>query len=249
MTGYRLRRRAWLRHGAAGQVPSEANRAGRAAPARARRSGIVAEVERAPRDTRSWRRSARRARRRGARDARTSAPGSAPGGAAPRPSAFENSRLVTGFGAEALSGAARPRGLSSAQRISPTSSSRWIQGMYWRPPASGPPSPSLNGGRSCFSSPPSGSRTRPVRKTATRTPPLCRLRAPRPPTRRTIWREPVLGRRGRLVDDRLAALAVVADRALADEHSRASASRRACRRRGSWSPARGCRGSAAWPRR
>ncbi len=45
------------------------------------------------------------------------------------PSAFENSRLVTGIGAVALS-VPLTCGLSSAQRISPTSSSRWIHGMY-----------------------------------------------------------------------------------------------------------------------
>ena len=59
-----------------------------------------------------------------------------------RPSAFENSLLVTGFGAVALT-TPLTASLSSAQSRIPTSSSMWIQETYWSPPASGPPTPEL----------------------------------------------------------------------------------------------------------
>ena len=59
------------------------------------------------------------------------------------PSAFESSRLVTGRGAVALIGPRPSAGPRARARTCPTTSSGWIHGMYWRPPATGPPTPSL----------------------------------------------------------------------------------------------------------
>ena len=59
---------------------------------------------------------------------------------------------------------------SSALRYSDTRSSTWIQGRYWSPPATGPPTPSLNGGSIFSSAPPFLSRTTPVRMWTTRRP-------------------------------------------------------------------------------
>ena len=108
--------------------------------------------------------------------ARRPAPAAAPGGAARCPSACEKSRLVTGSGAVALTGPVQ-RSSSSAARIIPTRSSRWIQEMYWRPPATGPPTPSRNGGSIFASAPPSRSSTTPVRTCTTRMPSCRRARA------------------------------------------------------------------------
>ena len=92
--------------------------------------------------------------------------------------------------------------------------------MYWLPPAIGPPRPSLKGSRSCFSRPCSGSRTSPVRVTATRTPTSSASRAAASQATQTWASKVDPGRRG-LVDERLAAVAVVADRRLADQRPRA----------------------------
>ena len=82
--------------------------------------------------------------------------------------------------------------------------------------------------------------------TATRTPPA-RLAAPPLPVDAHLGEKMIVGGRRRLVDDRFAAVAVVAGRRLAHEHARRRRRTRACRRRGSWSRACGCRGSAASP--
>ena len=50
----------------------------------------------------------------------------------------------------------------------PTTSSRWIQGTYCWPPATGPPIPSLKKGSILASAPPLGERTTPVRVQTTR---------------------------------------------------------------------------------
>ena len=137
------------------------------------------------------------------------------------PSAFENSRLVTGFGRLALRGPvdrARCRAPRAAGRPRRRDGS---SGMYWWPPASGPPTPSLNGSSSCLSRPPS--RVEHRRAAEDRDPQRVRARVER---RRLPLGDhaagPVLGVGRRLVDDRLAALAVVADRGLADEGPAAS---------------------------
>ena len=49
-------------------------------------------------------------------------------------------------------------------------SSAWIHGMYWRPPATGPPMPRRKKGSIFASAPPSVSSTTPVRSVATRSP-------------------------------------------------------------------------------
>ena len=86
-----------------------------------------------------------------------------------RPSAREKSRFVAGSGAEPLTAPEKP-GLSSAASSRPISSSRWIHGMYCLPPATGPPTPSLNGVSIVASAPESASSTMPVRTIATRIP-------------------------------------------------------------------------------
>ena len=55
-----------------------------------------------------------------------------------RPSAWANSRLVTGCGAVALIGPLAA-GDSTAQRTISIQSSRWIHDRYWRPEPMGPP--------------------------------------------------------------------------------------------------------------
>src|ERR671910_3307620 len=95
--------------------------------------------------------------------------GTTAGRCSTRPRVRAKSRLVTGPGEAALI-APETRSSSSAHRRTPTSSSMWIQGRYWSPPAIGPPTPSLKGSRSCLSRPPRLSRTGQVRVTTTRRP-------------------------------------------------------------------------------
>ena len=107
---------------------------------------------------------------------------------------------------------------STASTI-PTRSSGWIQEMYWRPPATGPPTPSLKGGSILASAPPSRSSTTPVRTFATRNPcarghvGLCL------PCLACLCEEVAAG--GDILVDRLVAVrAVVADRRAAHQHPR-----------------------------
>ena len=115
----------------------------------------------------------------------------------------------------------RCTGLTSSRRRArrgrcPTTSSMWIHGMYCLPPATGPPAPSLNGVSIFDSAPPLGSRTTPVRTSTTRVSSLLGLLLPGD----AHLREESVARRRVLVDALVAARAVVADRAGADEHLR-----------------------------
>ena len=105
------------------------------------------------------------------------------GGARGRAS-WRTRRFVTGFGATRLTGPDEPLASRAHARSPPTSSSIEIQLMYWRPPPSGPPSPSRNGrelrprAHRRRGSGPSRSAT-----FTTRSPGLCRRLASQPPTR------------------------------------------------------------------
>ena len=83
--------------------------------------------------------------------------------------------LVTGSGAVRFTGPLAAVGVEQ-KSIAPTTSSRWIQGKYWRPPATGPPRPSLKNGSILPSAPPSDSTT-PVRVRTTRMPSSAAARA------------------------------------------------------------------------
>ena len=192
---------------------------------------LVAEVEGAPRAAPARRRRRRpRARRLAAAATANFGAGKNAGRWSARPSAFESSRLVTGFGAVALT-VPETLSLSSAQRISPTSSSMWIQDMYCSPPAIGPPTPSLNGSRSCSSRPPCLVEHEPGAQDHHAVDDALGLAAAPPPTRPGARRRsPVAGRR-LLVEDLRAPVAVVADRGLADEDA------------GAWRPAAGFPGA------
>ena len=108
---------------------------------------------------------------------------------------------------------------SSAQSRIPSSSSTWIQDTYWRPPASGPPMPSLKGVSSLARKPPPGSRTCPVRTIDQAQADRLGLVRGALPLLDDLGVEAIAGGRG-LVDDRLAAVPVEADRRLADQHPR-----------------------------
>src|SRR4051794_3180941 len=84
-----------------------------------------------------------------------------------RPSAAVNSRLVTGTGADRLTGPLT--GAVRRNRIASTSSCRLIHGWYWRPEPNRPPRPRRNSGSILASRPPCA-RTSPVRRWTTRTP-------------------------------------------------------------------------------
>ena len=106
--------------------------------------------------------------------------GSSAGRCSARPSACESSRLVTGSGAVPLTGPDQ-RSSSSAASIIPTRSSTWIHDTYWRPPATGPPTPSRKGGSIFASAPPRRSSTTPVRTCTRRIPRLLARRGLRLP--------------------------------------------------------------------
>ena len=120
--------------------------------------------------------------------------------------------------------------------------------MYWRPPATGPPTPSLNGGSIFASAPPSLSSITPVRRCATRRPRSAAAAASRSQATHDLGEE-VRARRSGLVDALVAVRAVVADGRRGDQRARArlgGAESRdevpRCRRPAS-------RGCAAWRRR
>ena len=91
--------------------------------------------------------------------------------------------------------------------------------MNCSPPAIGPPTPSLKGRSSCLSRPPCLVSTSPVRTITTRRDDPLRLALGRLPVDRYLGGEALAGR-GFLVEDLGAAVAVVADRGLADEDAR-----------------------------
>ena len=131
--------------------------------------------------------------------------------------ACATSRFRAGSGAEAFSGPSA-RGSSSASRMSPTSSARWIHGCQKSPLPSGPPAKSRNGRTSCGNAPPPVASTMPVRITTTR----ARGRAAHAASshsRRDV-REEARPRPGRLVEHLVAARAVVPDRTARHEHAR-----------------------------
>ena len=84
--------------------------------------------------------------------------------------------LVTGSGAVTFTGPLTAS-LSSANMVAPTTSSRWTQGTYWRPPATGPPIAALKKGSIFSSAPPESDSTTPVRLRTTRTPSSSAARA------------------------------------------------------------------------
>ena len=91
--------------------------------------------------------------------------------------------------------------------------------MYCLPLPIGPPTPALNGGSIFASAPPSASSTSPVRILTTRMPSFAASAVVLPA--HADLRQPVAARRARLVDDLVAARAVVARRGCRDEHRRA----------------------------
>ena len=91
--------------------------------------------------------------------------------------------------------------------------------MYWSPPATGPPTPSLNGSSIFASAPPSESSTTPVRTRTTRRPSRCGLLRLALPGDADLGQEVVAGR-GVLVEALVAVRAVVADGAGADQRLR-----------------------------
>ena len=89
-------------------------------------------------------------------------------------------------------------------------SSAWIHGRYWRPPATGPPTPRRKKGSIFDSAPPSLSSTTPVRSVATRSPSSRGAAASRSHATQTPARKSSPG--GGVLGDRLvAARPVVAD--------------------------------------
>ncbi len=98
-----------------------------------------------------------------------------------------------------------------------------IHGQYWRPPASGPPTPSLNGVEQLLEQAALLGQDQPGAHDHQPQVALGLLggRLPVDDHARVEGR----ARSGGLVDDRLAAVAVVADRGLADHHPRARARR------------------------
>ena len=76
---------------------------------------------------------------------------------------------MAGEGADTFTGPLTESSSTTAIRA-PVTSSEWIQGTYWSPPATGPPMPSLKKGSIFSRAPPSGESTTPVRVVTTRTP-------------------------------------------------------------------------------
>ena len=114
---------------------------------------------------------------------------------------------------------ARRRGRGAA---SPTASSRWIHGNHWRPLPMRPPSPARNARARSGSAPPAREST--TREAQPRHAQPVLDGAPRLllPRHAELGEEAGAGRR-RLVELGLAAVAVVADRRRADQHTRALA--------------------------
>ncbi len=102
--------------------------------------------------------------------------------------------------------------------------------MYWRPPATGPPTPSRNGGSIFASAPPSRSSTTPVRTCATRTPSSRRASASPPrPGRPRARKSPPAGPSSSIGSSPRAP--VVADRRAAHERPARAAAPRPARRK------------------
>ena len=98
--------------------------------------------------------------------------------------------------------------------------------MYWRPPATGPPTPSRNGGSIFASAPPSRSSTTPVRTQHHAHAELAARSAPRPPTRRTPRARKSRPGGASSSSGSSPCGAVVADRRGADQRARARLGRR-----------------------
>ena len=126
-------------------------------------------------------------------------------------------------------------------------SSRWIHGIGWRPPATGPPTPSRNGSSIFFSAPPWRSSTTPVRTRTTRTPSSSAFAASRSQATQTLGEHVVAGRR--VLVDRVGAVAVVADCGRPRSAPSGAARPRACPRPGCGCRSRATPGCAAARRR
>ena len=178
---------------------------------------VISVRERPGREARAGWRGRRRPFRRGRSSRAKAGAGTSAGRRIARPSARENSALVTGCGAVTLTGPLTA-GVSTIQRTISIQSSRWTQGMYWRPDPIGPPAKKRNGRIICGSTPPDFSSTSPVRSSTTRTRGAGARCASRLPLDAQV-RQEVVARRRALGERLLAAIAVITDAAGADERS------------------------------